>query len=51
MVNISDVDGGYPTYQCARHRIQLSDRSTVIVPNSQFLSQNVRNITMDNAMG
>lgn len=31
--------------------IQLGDRSTVIVPNSQFISQNVRNATMGNAQG
>ena len=29
--------------------IQLSDRSTVIVPNSQLISQNVRNVTMGNS--
>jgi len=29
----------------------MSDRSTVIVPNSQFISQNVRNVTMANALG
>lgn len=29
----------------------MSDRSTVIVPNSQFISQNVRNVTMGNALG
>ncbi|MCP5984513.1 mechanosensitive ion channel, partial [Klebsiella pneumoniae] len=31
--------------------IQLGDKSTVIVPNSQFISQNVRNATMGNAQG
>jgi len=29
----------------------MSDRSTVIVPNSQFITQNVRNVTMGNALG
>ena len=31
--------------------IQMGDRSTVIVPNSQFISQTVRNVTMGNALG
>ena len=31
--------------------IQLGDKSTVIVPNSQLISQNVRNATMNNAQG
>jgi potassium efflux system protein len=31
--------------------IQMGDRSTVIVPNSQFITQNVRNVTMGNALG
>ncbi|WP_354679136.1 mechanosensitive ion channel family protein, partial [Cupriavidus plantarum] len=29
--------------------IQLGDRSTMIVPNSQLISQNVRNVTMSNS--
>jgi small-conductance mechanosensitive channel len=29
--------------------IQLGDRSTVIVPNSQLISQNLRNVTMSNS--
>jgi len=29
----------------------MSDRSTVIVPNSQFITHNVRNVTMGNALG
>ncbi len=51
LVNISGVEGDIRRINVRATEIQLSDRSTVIVPNSQFISQNVRNITMGNAMG
>ncbi|RLM18210.1 mechanosensitive ion channel protein [Brenneria alni] len=51
LVNISGVEGDIRRINVRATEIQLSDRSTVIVPNSQFISQNVRNITMGNALG
>lgn len=51
LVNISGVEGDIRRINVRATEIQLGDRSTVIVPNSQFISQNVRNITMGNAMG
>lgn len=51
LVNISGVEGDIRRINVRATEIQLSDLSTVIVPNSQFISQNVRNITMGNALG
>lgn len=51
LVNISGVEGDIRRINVRATEIQLGDRSTVIVPNSQFISQNVRNITMGNALG
>lgn len=50
-VNISGVEGDIRRINVRATEIQLGDRSTVIVPNSQFISQNVRNITMGNPLG
>ncbi|MGM3175199.1 DUF3772 domain-containing protein [Dickeya lacustris] len=51
LVNISGVEGDIRRINVRATEIQLGDRSTVIVPNSQFISQNVRNITMGNPHG
>ncbi|TYL44101.1 DUF3772 domain-containing protein [Dickeya sp. ws52] len=51
LVNISGVEGDIRRINVRATEIQLGDRSTVIVPNSQFISQNVRNITMGNPQG
>lgn len=51
LVTISGVEGDIRRINVRATEIQLSDRSTVIVPNSQFISQNVRNATMGNAQG
>lgn len=50
-VSLAGVEGDIRRINVRATEIQMSDRSTVIVPNSQFISQNVRNVTMDNAMG
>ncbi|MBT9186130.1 mechanosensitive ion channel family protein [Pectobacterium punjabense] len=50
-VSISGVEGDIRRINVRATEIQLGDRSTVIVPNSQFISQNVRNITMGNPFG
>lgn len=51
LVSISGIEGDIRRINVRATEIQLSDRSTVIVPNSQFISQNVRNATMGNAQG
>lgn len=51
MIGIGGVEGDVLRINVRATEIQLSDRSTVIVPNSQLISQNVRNATMDNAQG
>lgn len=45
------VEGDIRRINVRATEIQMSDNSTVIVPNSQFISQNVRNVTMGNALG
>ncbi|WP_045882996.1 DUF3772 domain-containing protein [Pseudomonas chlororaphis] len=50
-VSLGGVEGDIRRINVRATEIQMSDRSTVIVPNSQFISQNVRNVTMDNALG
>jgi potassium efflux system protein len=48
MISISGVEGDIRRINVRATEIQLSDRSTVIVPNSQLISQNLRNVTMGN---
>lgn len=50
-VGISGIEGDIRRINVRATEIQLTDKSTVIVPNSQFISQNVRNVTMGNALG
>jgi len=50
-VSISGIEGDIRRINVRATEIQLSDKSTVIVPNSQLISQNVRNATMGNAQG
>lgn len=51
LVSISGIEGDIRRINVRATEIQLSDRSTVIVPNSQLISQNVRNVTMGDAQG
>ena len=51
LVSISGIEGDIRRINVRATEIQLTDKSTVIVPNSQFISQNVRNATMGNAQG
>jgi potassium-dependent mechanosensitive channel len=46
MISIGGVEGDIRRINVRATEIQLADRSTVIVPNSQLISQNVRNVTM-----
>ncbi|HET8765581.1 MAG TPA: mechanosensitive ion channel domain-containing protein, partial [Rhodanobacter sp.] len=47
----SDVEGDIRRINVRATEIQLWDRSTVIVPNSQLITQNVRNVTLGGALG
>ncbi|WP_426702753.1 DUF3772 domain-containing protein [Rhodanobacter sp. Col0626] len=47
----SDVEGDIRRINVRATEIQMGDRSTVIVPNSQLITQNVRNVTLSNAQG
>jgi potassium-dependent mechanosensitive channel len=46
MISIAGVEGDIRRINVRATEIQLSDRSTMIVPNSQLISQTVRNVTM-----
>jgi small-conductance mechanosensitive channel len=50
-VSLADVEGDIRRINVRATEIQLWDRSTVIVPNSQLITQNVRNVTLANAQG
>ncbi|WP_426661179.1 DUF3772 domain-containing protein [Rhodanobacter aciditrophus] len=47
----SEVEGDIRRINVRATEIQLWDRSTVIVPNSQLITQNVRNVTHASAQG
>lgn len=49
MISIAGIEGDIRRISVRATEIQLGDRSTVIVPNSQLISQNVRNVTMGNS--
>ncbi|MFL9966320.1 DUF3772 domain-containing protein, partial [Paraburkholderia sediminicola] len=46
MISINGIEGDIRRISVRATEIQLGDRSTVIVPNSHLISQNVRNVTM-----
>lgn len=46
-----NVEGDIRRINVRATEIQMWDRSTVIVPNSQLITQNVRNVTLANAPG
>ncbi|MGF6552328.1 small-conductance mechanosensitive channel [Paraburkholderia youngii] len=48
MIRIAGIEGDIRRISVRATQIQLADKSTVIVPNSQLISQNVRNVTMGN---
>jgi small-conductance mechanosensitive channel len=50
-VSLEGVEGDIRRINVRATEIQLWDRSTVIVPNSQLITQNVRNVTLANAQG
>lgn len=50
-VSLGDVEGDIQRINVRATEIRMADRSTVIVPNSQLITQNVRNVTLANAQG
>jgi small-conductance mechanosensitive channel len=50
-VALSGVEGDIQRINMRTTEIQMHDRSTVIVPNSEFLTKVVRNLTHDNTLG
>lgn len=50
-VVIGDIEGDIRRVNVRATEIQLGDRSTAIVPNSQLITQSVRNVTLANAEG
>jgi small-conductance mechanosensitive channel len=50
-VSMSGVEGDVKRINVRATEIQLWDSSTMIVPNSQFITQNLRNVTRGNALG
>ena len=50
-VVLGDTEGDVRRVNVRATEIQLADRSTVIVPNSEFITKTVRNMTLDSAQG
>jgi potassium-dependent mechanosensitive channel len=50
-VSMSDVEGDVRRINVRATEIQLDDGSVMIVPNAQFITQNLRNVTPSNALG
>ena len=50
-VKLGDTEGDVRRVNVRATEIQLGDRSTVIVPNSEFITKSVRNMTTTNAPG
>lgn len=48
MISLAGIEGDIRRINVRATEIQLADKSTVIVPNSQLIAQNVRNVTMGN---
>lgn len=50
-VSLSGVEGDIRRINVRATEIQLGDRSTVIMPNSEFITKTVRNVTHANPLG
>ena len=50
-VVLGDTEGDVRRINVRATEIQLGDRSTLIVPNSEFITKTVRNVTLANAEG
>ncbi len=51
LVVLGDTEGDIRRINVRATEIQLADRSTVIVPNSELITKSVRNVTLANAEG
>ncbi len=50
-VSLGGIEGDIRRINVRATEIQMSDRSTVIVPNSEFITKTVRNVTHANPLG
>ena len=50
-IAIGDLEGDIRRINVRATEIQMDDRSTLIVPNSELITKSVRNITMDGPVG
>ncbi|MEO5606021.1 MAG: DUF3772 domain-containing protein [Polaromonas sp.] len=50
-VSLGGIEGDIRRINVRATEIQMNDRSTVIVPNSEFITKTVRNVTHDNPLG
>lgn len=50
-VSLGGIEGDIVRVNVRATEIQMSDRSTVIVPNSEFITKTVRNVTHANPLG
>ncbi|MCD0503264.1 DUF3772 domain-containing protein [Bordetella petrii] len=50
-VSLGGVEGDIQRINVRATEIQMADRSTVIVPNSEFVTKTVRNVTHSNPLG
>lgn len=50
-VSLGGVEGDIQRINVRATEIQMGDRSTVIVPNSEFITKTVRNVTHSNPLG
>ncbi|NEK65268.1 MAG: mechanosensitive ion channel, partial [Xanthomonas perforans] len=50
-VRIGDQEGDVRKISVRATEIQVGDRSTLIVPNSELITKSVRNMTLSNPMG
>src|SRR3546814_6294228 len=50
-VSLGGVEGDILRINVRATEIQMADRSTVIVPNSEFVTKTVRNVTHANPLG
>lgn len=50
-VSLGGVEGDIRRINVRATEIQMGDRSTVIVPNSEFITKTVRNLTLANPLG
>lgn len=50
-VSLGGIEGDIARINVRATEIQMADRSTVIVPNSEFITKTVRNVTHSNPLG